>query len=194
MTPTRITTLFAFALALTACGDDSTDTPYVPDPPTADETPSRADCEEADFQGDILRGPGFVDGAYAGPTDGPLVATSTVLYLRDAPGAGERFQALMGDISASLAETDGLLGVALGGSPTCGAYRTLALWRDTEAMIAFVGSDAHLAAVRATPEVADRGTRTVHWTFDPAGEALSWPVGIERTNAAAALAGLGEGG
>lgn len=183
----RCAAALACALSFAAC-DDTTDVPYVPEPA---EGPSRADCEEVDFAGQPLQGPAFVDGVYAGPTDGPLIASSTVLYLRDTPEAPDRMQALMGEIVPALQQAEGLLGVATGGSQSCGAYRTLALWRDAEAMSAFVVGSAHLAAMQAAPDIADRGTRTVHWTFDPAAGELGWAEGIERTDAAAEVAGLG---
>lgn len=183
----RCAAAIAFSLSLAAC-DEASDVPYVPEP---SEGPSRADCEEVDFAGGPLQGPAFVDGVYAGPTDAPLVASSTVLYLRDTPEAPGRMQALMNDIVPALGQAEGLLGVATGTSPGCGAYRTLALWRDAEAMGAFVVGSAHLAAMQAAPDIADRGTRTVHWTFDPAAGEPGWAEGIERTDAAAELAGLG---
>lgn len=181
----------ACALMLAACGDDTATVDYVPDPDATPDAPARTDCDEVDFQGAPLQGPGFVDGAYAGPTDGPLVASSTVIYLLDTAEAGARFEALMVDISAELMRSDGLLGLALGGSPSCGAYRTLALWRDLDAMLAFVGSEAHVRAIVETGDIADRGTRTVHWTFDPTAEQLDWPTGVARASGADPLADPG---
>lgn len=176
------------ALALAACGDDSTAVDYT-DP--APETPARTDCLEDDFEGMPLMGPGFTDGAYTGPTDAPLVASSTVIYLLPGAEAGARFEALMEDIRVTLPASDGLVGFALGGSQRCGAYRTLTLWRDMSSMMGFVGSDAHIAAMSATPEVADVGTRTVHWTLDPASEALTWDLGKQRAAGADDIGGLG---
>lgn len=174
--------LAALSLTLAACGDDAETTPYV-DPGPAD-APSRADCPEDDFMGAPLAGPSFTDGVYSGPTDTPLVASSTVLYLVDDPEAGARFQALMGDMMGALQSSEGLLGLAMGGSDTCGAYRTLALWRDEAAMWRFVGTDAHIAAMTAAVEIADRGTGTTHWTFDPATDTLDWALGKARTSEA----------
>lgn len=185
--------LFALAAALAACGEAGTEVDYTdPEPGTEAPAAERTDCVEADFAGAPLAGPGFADGVYTGPTDAPLVASSTVLYLLDRPDAGPRFEALMGEVSAELMRSEGLLGVALGGSQLCGAYRTLALWRDTEAMMGFVSSDAHLQAMVAARELADRGTRTVHWGLDPASETLDWALGRSMASGAAAIEGLGE--
>lgn len=167
--------------ALTACDDDQQTVDYVD---AGAETPRRSDCVETDFTAQPLQGPAFTDGRYSGATEAPLVASSTVLYLADRPGAPQRFEELMLDIRPELAAADGLLGVAFGSSMSCGAYRTLALWRDPAAMMAFVGTGAHLAAMSAAGEVADRDTRTVHWTFDPAGAPLTWEEGMTRTAAA----------
>ncbi len=187
---TRLPIALACALTLLACGEEPSTTDYVDEPP-APAPADRTDCQEADFAGAPLAGPGFENGVYVGPTDAPLVASSTVLYLRDTPEAGPRFEALMVEVQGALMQSEGLLGLALGGSQQCGAYRTLALWRDTDAMLAFVTSEAHYRAMAETPDIADRGSRTVHWTLDPAAEALDWAAGIDRTAAADAIEGLG---
>lgn len=189
---TRASAAAALCLMLAACGDETTAVDYVDvDPDPAPSAPARTDCEEVDFGGAPLQGPGFEGGVYIGPTDGPLVASSTLLYLLDRPGTADRFEALMTDITAELAASQGLLGFAFGGSTRCGAHRTLTVWRDAEAMMGFVASEAHVAAMMAVPEIADRGSRTAHWGFDPATEAVDWPTGVARAAAAEGVPGLG---
>ena len=120
-----------------------------------------------------------------------MVVASTVLYLlEDDPHAAQLFDETVNPIIGSLMQAEGLLGFALGGSERCGAHRTLTVWRDMAAMYAFVASDAHLAAMEVTAEMADHGTRTVHWTLDPATESIDWTTAIERTDRAPALGGL----
>lgn len=165
------------ALALAGC-DDEVSSGYTPDPVVGPA------CVESDLAAAPLAGPGFTDGIYSGPTDQPLIASSTVLYLDDTPEARARLEALMGDMMPALMTHDGLLGLAFAGSERCGANRTLALWRDEAAMMAFVTSSGHAAAMAAAGEFAEPGSRTVHWTLDPATEALTWEAGLARTEAA----------
>lgn len=169
------TSALALALALTACGDD-TAADYAP--------PEEVACVESDLDAAPLAGPGFTDGVYTGPTDRPLIASSTVLFLDDSPEKGARFQELMYGMVPDLMTHDGLLGLAFASSERCGANRTLALWRDEAAMMAFVTSAGHLAAMSAAGEVAAPGSRTVHWTLDPATEALTWEAGLARAEGA----------
>lgn len=169
--PVRL--VLGLALTLVGC-DDEAAAPYAPDP-------VGADCVESDFAGAPLAGPGFTEGVYSGPTDQPLVASSTVLYIDDAPETATRFEGLMIDMMPDLMTHDGLLGLAFGGSERCGANRTLALWRDEASMMAFVTSAGHSAAMAAAGQIAEPGSRTVHWTLDPATEALTWEVGLART-------------
>lgn len=176
------------AVCLAACGEESTAVDYVPDP----GAPGRADCVESDFGGSPLQGPGFTDGVYTGPADAPLLASSTVLYLLPGDEPMARFGALLTDVQAELMRSEGLLGIAFGGSAACGSNRTLAVWRDMDAMMGFVGSEAHVAAMIATSELADAGTRTVHWTVDPAVEEVTWEAGVRRAREAAPVGGLGD--
>lgn len=152
---------------------------------TPPEGPPAAACEETDFAGSPLQGPGFADGVYIGPTDAPVVASSTVLFINERPDSLARFQTLLIDIEATLMASDGILGVAFGGSVRCGSNRTMTVWRDQASMMRFVVSDAHLAAIEATPEIAGPGTKTVHWMADPASDAMDWAEGLTRLGGAA---------
>lgn len=178
--------LIAAASFLFACGgEDDANVPYSApetEPPAA--APSRSDCVEDDFVGDPLAGPGYDEsGTYTGPTDQPLLASSSVLYLLDGPDILGRFTALLANIMVTANQSEGLLGVALGASPACGAYRTLAVWQDEAALRRFVGSEAHIAAMVATREIAEPGTVTTYWSFDPAVEAIDWAAGMAHTAA-----------
>lgn len=179
----RIALTAIAALALAACDGGEATTDYV----EPEAGPDRTTCDQSDFAGAPLMGPGFADGVYVGPTDAPVVVASTVLYVfEDDEAAFALFGQTVEQVVGALMQADGLLGFALGNSERCTAYRTLTVWRDMASMLAFVVNDAHLAAMEAAPDMAESGSRTVHWTVDPAVEPVDWPSAITRTDAAVA--------
>lgn len=120
------------------------------------------DCEETDFEDDFpLGGPGFdpETGIIGEPQETYLVAT-TQIY-RKPEKAGE-FMAAAGPVLSTLNESEGMVAFGIGSSAACGCARTLSVWKSEEAMLSFVASDAHAAAMLQVNDLAYTG-RTTHW-------------------------------
>jgi hypothetical protein len=121
---------------------------------------------EPDFQGMPLAGPGLVNGEL--PTGQYLIST-TWLRLSAEPAAQMLFGQVMGPILGDLAGRDGLLASSLGQSARCGTARTLAVWRDAAAMMAFVTGPAHAAAIAGVPTISRGGSLVTHFADDGSG-------------------------
>lgn len=152
--------LLALSLSLTAaaigCGDDDQDPSA--DPQSEDEIELTAldTCAEDDFNATPFMGPAFDEaGQFIGEAEGTFLVSATVLQLKDdAPATQQTFGQLLDPMMPELMANAGMLGVSLGSSPSCGTARTLTIWRDHAAMIAFVAGDAHAEAMGRIDEVS----------------------------------------
>lgn len=124
---------------------------------------------EPDFAAAPLMGPN-VRGDQLMP--GQYIVSSTYLQLRTDPETRQKFGELMGPIMADLTTRDGLVALSFGDSKQCGTARTLAVWRDEEAMYGFVAGEAHLRAVQAIGQLSRGGSVVMHWTGDES--TVSW--------------------
>ena len=80
---------------------------------------------------------------------------------------------------AELTVSDGLLGFALSGSQVCGTGRTLSVWRDDAAMMSFVLSEAHTAAMTQTNDVSV-WAGTTSWLAAAGDPAVSWELAVAK--------------
>ena len=170
-----------FALSLSACAADAPDPdvrdsePELEAEPTPD--PQFAGCTrdtlEDDLQMSPLMGPAVSNGELA---PGDYIVTTT--YLQIKADKNGRLEELLGPVMADLGTRDGLLALAFGNSGTCNAARTLAAWRDETAMLEFVVSEAHAAAMASASELNRGGSATTHWNGDSAS--VSWITAAER--------------
>jgi hypothetical protein len=126
-----------------------------------------ADCErgriEADLMAAPLAGPAIRDGALA---SGQYLISSTYLRLAQDADSQRLFQELITPVVTDLGSRDGLLALSLGTSASCGSARTLAVWRDEEAMIGFVTGAAHATAMSRVTDVSRGGSVVTHWLGD----------------------------
>lgn len=174
-------------VTLAACGNTETtnDTAIDAGDETSDASQQldpfqncRRSLLEADFEPSPLAGVGLVDGVLP---PGEYLYSTTYLQLRQEPGAQARFEELMGPIMADLAQRPGLLAISLGLSSECGVARTLSVWRDDVAMLDFVTSSAHGAAVRSVGEVSRGGSLVTHWLGNESE--ATWQVAAQRAGA-----------
>jgi hypothetical protein len=144
--------------------------------------PNEPECTrgtlEADFEGAPLAGPAVKDGKLE---PGEYVISSTYLRLRQDGPSQARFGELMGPIMADLQARDGLQALAFGNSRSCGVARTLSVWRDDIAMLGFVGSEAHGAAITSVTEVSRGGSLVTHWSGDETQ--AEWQTAVEHVGA-----------
>lgn len=134
-----------------------------------------AACVETDFEYPPFMGPAFdpETGALVEPLpEGHVVATTAGWSQLN-----EASQQLLSDHSERSIEDlftrDGLLGATFGGSGSCGAARTLTIWRDEASLMAFVAGPVHMTAIREALH-ATRAWETTHWTGSAGAEAPSW--------------------
>lgn len=125
-------------------------------------------------------------GAGVDPETGELVddgstyvVSATYLTLRPEPDAEAAFGEVMGPIIPALYGNPGLVASQLGVSMSCATARTFTVWRDEAAMMAFVTSAAHGAAVARIGEISRGASLVTHWTEAPVAE-ITWEVALQR--------------
>lgn len=124
-------------------------------------------CDESvDFEDSGWMGPGVGDdGQLLEPRDTYIMAVTGGV-----PRASEAEQVQFGmhnmRITEDLFTRDGFIAANLGGSNTCRTGRTISLWRDRDAMMAFVLGEAHLLAMREVSAVLQE-SKTGHVVYEP---------------------------
>lgn len=119
------------------------------------------------------------------PFASPVIASATYIRIREENRA--RFNELVAPIMGQLATQEGLVGVSLAISGSCASARTLTIWESSEAMVGFMVSPNHAAAMAASSEVALPGSTVVNWQANTTADA-SWDEAVERAGAAPPLA------
>ncbi len=177
--------LAALGAMLPGCGNDSTATP--PDSPAAECT---GGVLEVDLQAEPLSGPGVdpATGKLQPPPEGSSYTVSATYGIpRPGDAAMEKYVQYFGAVQAQLASQPGLLALQLGQSPSCGSGRTLAVWSSPEAMVEFVMSPAHLAAMDAVNELVEPNYAVTHWETTKIDE-VTVEEGVRRIRASQAAA------
>ncbi len=111
------------------------------------------------------------------PPAGAIVSI-TYLALKPSDAAAMRFGQLVGGISQQLGVSQGLLAVHTSYSPSCNTARTLTVWQDQAAMMAFVTSAPHMEAIAATAQVSRGSSITQSWPHT--GGAVTWSEAVAR--------------
>lgn len=125
-------------------------------------------------------------GAGVDPATGALVddgstyvVSATYLTLRPDGDAQAAFGEVMGPIVPELYGNPGLVASQLGVSSSCGTARTFTVWRDQAAMMAFVTSAAHTAAIARVGEMSRGQSLVTHWVAAPVAE-ITWDEALAR--------------
>lgn len=159
---TSLTSLTSSALLLlfAACGDETAPATTQPRPPSADGCDPGV--READFlEVGPLVGPAVGPDGKLATGGGELVVSTTYLQLK--PDVRARFDELNGPVAQTLQTQPGLVALAFAQSTTCGALRTLSVWKDEAAMYGFVASPAHAKAMAAIGELSRGNSAATHW-------------------------------
>jgi quinol monooxygenase YgiN len=163
---TALITISALSTLLLACdgGDEDRDQ-------TGNDLQT---CVEDDFMAQPLAGTGYdPEQGLLEPRQGTYVASTTFLILD--PEQTQRFQELVGAIMADLQTREGLVALSLGTSQKCGTARTMTLWKSQEAMMEFVFSPAHTAAMAEANVVGLNGA-TTSWEVAADEVPMSWEL------------------
>lgn len=148
-----------------------------------DPAQCRPDVVQADLLSQSAEGPSQPEVApyWIGPGVDPAtgipsvpagaIMTTTYLQLRTDAASQERFGQLAGGVIGTLMASPGLVATSIVSSQQCALARTLTIWKDEAAMLAFVASSAHADAVNAVDEVSRGGSITMHWLATGAQDA-----------------------
>ncbi len=183
-----LTTLLAATalLAASACGDGDgdTETTSAETETDSDEQLEEDPCVAVELAADAMIEPGL--GEAGDPANWPALPPDAIVastYLRLPEGADARAvfdDELMPPILGELmAPAEGLMGVSTTGSASCNTVRTLTVWASEDAMMQFVTSEAHLAAMGRTAEVSRGGSITSHWSVGEFDQIL-WETVVPR--------------
>jgi hypothetical protein len=111
-----------------------------------------------------LTGPGFDGGALIEAREAGYVVGLTELHVKNAPGPGGRFGELTEAVVDPMFPADGGLGEVPGWVGTSFrnvgrlSWWTMTVWEDRDAMLGFVASEAHVAAMMEIGDVAVAAT------------------------------------
>jgi heme-degrading monooxygenase HmoA len=175
MSKNKLSLLLLLSLSwIAACGDDDKKADPTPDPFVG----CTASVFEADLMLDAPQGSVVDPQTYkVTPPAGAFIAT-TYLPLKSGDATQTRFMELLGPVQQELGKHPGMLAIATSGSPKCGSVRTISVWESEAAMMDFVLSDAHIAAMAGDPDLSRGGTATTSWAH--AGGELTWQDAIPR--------------
>lgn len=116
-----------------------------------------------------FEGPGYSlsDGILT-DAEGPFVASSTNLILADGDAPKQAFDKHMAVLSEKIKTQPGLIGVSLALPIGTEGYRTLTVWENEEAVLAWVTSDEHSAAMAEMADKAKEGSAVTSWSMERA--------------------------
>lgn len=138
-------------------------------------------CDESDLAVSPFAGPGFdpETGELLAPLQPPYIVATTIGWPKPEPQyfeeLGMHSEAVVGEIFAN----EGLIGASFGGSQACGNARTLSIWTDEEALMDFVFSGAHLAAMPIV-STSMQAWETTHWTELESAEPPTWELATSK--------------
>lgn len=178
--------LLCFAALATACPADDDDPMAdegADDSSSAGESSSSGgnpdidalyECEDMIMDARPLAGPGYdpAMGLMEPLQDTYIVSTTQIL---PRPEEQARFFELVGEVTMDLDQRDGMIAYALGFEPNCGFARTITVWRDAAAMVAFASGDVHTNAASQSFDVGVTG-RVTHFAVSADEMPVTWDV------------------
>lgn len=180
--------LFCCVALASACASDDDDDPIADDGASessgaADESSSSGGssdidalyaCEDMIMDARPLAGPGYdpAMGLMEPLQDSYVVSTTQIL---PRPDQQSQFYELVGQVQMDLEQRDGMVAYALGFEPNCGFARTITVWRDAAAMVAFASGDVHANAASQSLDVGVTG-RVTHFAVSADEMPVTWEV------------------
>jgi len=146
-----------------------------------DPFPQLIACDETDFEPTPFMGPGFDPdtGELVAPLEPPYIVAATIGWPKPEPQFFEELGMHSELVSTEVFGSEGLIGASFGGSEVCGNARTLTIWADEEALMNFVFSGAHLAAIAIVP-TSMLAWETTHWTEASSTEPPTWDLATQK--------------
>lgn len=114
-----------------------------------------------------FEGPGFTlaDGITT-DAEGPFVGSTTMLILKPGDEPKATFDKHMAVLSEKIKTQPGLIGVSLALPIGTDGYRTLTVWESEEAMLEWVVSDEHTAAMAEMADKSAEGSAVTSWSME----------------------------
>lgn len=178
--------------ALSGCGDDadgaSSGSDDAAGSSTSDGDVDPADlaaCPETDLNATPFMGAAFdANGELLEPLPVPHIVATTVGWAKLDPADEQAVnEASNRVITEQFVTADGVLGGTFALSEACGSARTMTIWRDEDALRAFVFSGVHVE-VMGTHLVHTRAWETTHWTESTDAGAPTWERARSQLDAA----------
>jgi hypothetical protein len=143
---------------------------------TADALAPLTACLDDDIM-DGFAGPGFdsKNGGLQPPLQASYVAATTVLLQSSDPAKQALFGQLVTPVMADVQKAPGLVGLQFGLSGKCHYARTLTVWKDADALMAFVTSPNHAKAMANANQTGD-AEAVVSWEMQPADFPPTWAM------------------
>ncbi|HET6582384.1 MAG TPA: hypothetical protein VFG69_03030 [Nannocystaceae bacterium] len=132
-----------------------------------------AACPEDDIMILPWAGPAFdqATGELVAPLPLPHVVATTAGWPKD--DGWDLLQSQTNIVIGDVFAREGLLGASFGISMACGSARTITMWEDEAAMLAFVTGEAHATAI-ATALSSTRAWETTHWSEATDDQPPTW--------------------
>ncbi len=112
-----------------------------------------------------FEGPGYdLSDGLTSDAPGPFVVATTRLVIDDGDGDQQAFDGPMAKLTEALKTQPGLVGKSLGFGIGVSGYRTLSVWESEEAVLGWVTSEVHSAAMSEMAERVKDGA-TLSWTM-----------------------------
>jgi heme-degrading monooxygenase HmoA len=133
-------------------------------------------CVDDDIT-DAFAGPGFDprNGGLQPPIQASYVAATTVLLQSSDPAKQASFNQYFVPVMADVQKAPGLIGLQIARSDKCHYGRTLTVWKDADALMAFVTSPNHAAAVAHATQTGD-AEAVVSWEMQATDFPPTWAM------------------
>ena len=113
-----------------------------------------------------FEGPGYSLGdGLTTEAAGPFVVSATNLLLLDGDAVKKAFDGHMAVLQEQIKTQPGLIGVSLGLPIGTEGYQTLTVWENEEAVLGWVTSEAHAAAMDDMADKAKPASAVASWTM-----------------------------
>lgn len=96
--------------------------------------------------------------------------STTYLAMQTSEGAQSAFTSVIFDVNQALFSNPGMVAAQITNSQACNSARTFTVWTDEAAMMEFVTSDAHIAAITKIGEISRGGSAVTSWAGVPASD------------------------
>ncbi len=96
--------------------------------------------------------------------------STTYLAMQTSEGAQSAFTSVIFDVNQALFSNPGMVAAQITNSQACNSARTFTVWTDEAAMMEFVTSDAHIAAIGKIGEISRGGSAVTSWAGVPASD------------------------